>query len=160
MRITIVGAGAMGSLVAARLTQAMTSPGADASGDAIERVLLYGRPSAHLDAVRAHGLRLTELDGSEQTVAIETASDPADVRGSDVVIVLVKAWASSAVSSQARPAKVRPAGMAISGSMPIGTVTVGMPRWRMTRLTLAKQVPLRQEREAEAGLKSASDGPM
>ena len=103
MRITIVGAGAMGSLVAARLTQAMTSPGADASGDAIERVLLYGRPSAHLDAVQARGLRLTELDGSEQTVAIETASDPADVRGSDVVIVLVKAWASSAVGETLRP---------------------------------------------------------
>lgn len=106
MRITIVGAGAMGSLVAARLTQAMDSaagPGASGEGDAIERVLLYGRPSAHLDAVRAGGLRLTNLDGSEQTVAIETASDPAEVKGSDVVIVLVKAWASAEIGELLRP---------------------------------------------------------
>ncbi|MGC4191347.1 MAG: 2-dehydropantoate 2-reductase [Thermomicrobiales bacterium] len=104
MRITIVGAGAMGSLVAARLTQAMASPAqTDAPDDAIERVLLYGRPSAHLDAIRAHGLRLVELDGSERTVSIETTSEPADVKGSDVVIVLVKAWASAEIGETLRP---------------------------------------------------------
>jgi len=104
VRITIVGAGAMGSLVAARLTQAMDSAAdSPASDDAIERVLLYGRPSAHLDAIRSGGLRLSDLDGTDQTVAIETTSDPADVKGSDVVIVLVKAWASAEIGETLRP---------------------------------------------------------
>ncbi|MGC4107294.1 MAG: 2-dehydropantoate 2-reductase [Thermomicrobiales bacterium] len=104
MRITIVGAGAMGSLVAARLTQAMDSAAnAGASDETIERVLLYGRPSAHLDAVRANGLRLIDLDGNEQTIAIETTSNPADVKGSDVVIVLVKAWATAEIGETLRP---------------------------------------------------------
>ncbi|MGI8485373.1 MAG: ketopantoate reductase family protein, partial [Thermomicrobiales bacterium] len=105
MRITIVGAGAMGSLIAARLTQASsfavartdTAPASagEHSRERIERVLLFGRPSAHLDAIHAHGLQLTELDGSTLTVPIETSSAPADVKGSDVVIVLVKSWASA-----------------------------------------------------------------
>ncbi len=105
MRITIVGAGAMGSLIAARLTQASsfavartdTAPASagEHRRERIERVLLFGRPSAHLDAIHAHGLQLTELDGSTLTVPIETSSDPADVKGSDVVIVLVKSWASA-----------------------------------------------------------------
>lgn len=104
VRITIVGAGAMGSLVAARLTQAMASAApAEASEDALERVLLYGRSSAHLDAVRSHGLRLIEQDGTEQSISIETASDPAAVKGSDVVIVLVKAWATGGIGETLRP---------------------------------------------------------
>lgn len=109
MRITIVGAGAMGSLVAARLTQAMSAAadGTDhehsTGSDAIERVLLYGRASAHLDAVAANGLRVVELDGSEHRVAIETSSDPASARGSDLVIVLVKAWASAEIARTLRP---------------------------------------------------------
>jgi 2-dehydropantoate 2-reductase len=81
----------MGSLMAARLTLAITS---GANGSPIERVLLYGRPSAHLDAIRANGLRLTEMDGRTVTVPIEASSEPADVKGSDLVVVLVKAWAS------------------------------------------------------------------
>ena len=95
----------MGSLIAARLTQASaaaaprtgTTPAAadEHRRERIERVLLFGRPSAHLDAIHAHGLQLTELDGSTHTVPMETSSDPADVKGSDVVIVLVKSWASA-----------------------------------------------------------------
>jgi hypothetical protein len=51
---------------------------------------------------------------------------------------------SNVESSYARPAKVRPTGMPMSAMVPIGTVTVGMPKWRQTRLPLATQVPLRQ----------------
>jgi 2-dehydropantoate 2-reductase len=85
----------MGSLMAARLTLAMTSGSSNAgSASPIERVLLYGRPSAHLDAIKANGLRFTEMDGRTITVPIEASSEPADVKGSDLVVVLVKAWAS------------------------------------------------------------------
>lgn len=85
----------MGSLLAARLTLGMRShasePGAKPE---LERVLLYGRPSAHLDAIRKHGLELTERDGQVSRTTVQVSSDPADVKGSDVVIVLVKAWAT------------------------------------------------------------------
>jgi 2-dehydropantoate 2-reductase len=85
----------MGSLLAARLTLAMSShaqePGATPE---LERVLLYGRPSAHLDAIRKNGLQLTERDGQITHTKLEVTSDPAAVKGSDVVIVLVKAWAT------------------------------------------------------------------
>lgn len=96
MKITVVGAGAMGSLLAARLTLGMRShasePGATPE---IQRVLLYGRDSAHLRAIRAHGLELTERDGQVTHTRLDVTSDPADVRGSDLVIVLVKAWATA-----------------------------------------------------------------
>lgn len=85
----------MGSLLAARLTLAMRShasePGATPE---LERVLLYGRPSAHLDAIRSDGLKLTERDGQISHTVLDVTSDPADVHGSDVVVVLVKAWAT------------------------------------------------------------------
>lgn len=95
MKITVVGAGAMGSLMAARLSLAMRSQSREpGSTPEIERVLLYGRPSAHLDAIRRRGLQLTERDGQTTTVNLEVSSTPSDVGGSDLVIVLVKAWAS------------------------------------------------------------------
>ncbi len=107
----------MGSLIAARLSQAsaasatpdaITSTAPITSQDdritqGITRVLLYGRPSAHLDAISSHGLALTELDGGTHTIPIETSSDPIDVAGSDVVIVLVKSWASAEAVAPLRP---------------------------------------------------------
>jgi 2-dehydropantoate 2-reductase len=85
----------MGSLMAARLSLAMRAQSQDpGSTPEIERVLLYGRPSDHLDAIRKHGLDLTERDGQHTTVPIEVSSTPADVAGSDLVVVLVKSWAS------------------------------------------------------------------
>ena len=115
MRITIVGAGAMGSLIAARLSQAIstsafpvgTQPDSETNhptdNDSIERVLLFGRPAAHLDAIRASGLHLTERDGLTHTVPIETSSDPVAVMGSDVVIVFVKSWSSAEAMTPLRP---------------------------------------------------------
>jgi 2-dehydropantoate 2-reductase len=86
----------MGSLLAARLTLAMRSQANDPGATPeLQRVLLYGRPSAHLDAIRKHGLQLTERDGQVTHSPVEVSSHPADVRGSDVVIVLVKAWATA-----------------------------------------------------------------
>lgn len=72
----------MGSLVAARLTLA----GND--------VLLYGRPSKHLTIAHQRGLALTELDGSTRIVKLHASSDAAGVTGSELVVVLVKAWAT------------------------------------------------------------------
>ena len=105
MRISIVGAGAMGSLMAARLALAVSAPPAGAaqsSATGVDSVLLYGRPSPHLDAIRRQGLVLVERDGRARTVPVPVSSDPADVAGSDLVLVLVKAWASAEAAAPLR----------------------------------------------------------
>ncbi|MGH2557599.1 MAG: ketopantoate reductase family protein [Thermomicrobiales bacterium] len=83
MRTVVLGAGAMGSLLAARLAEA----GAD--------VALLGRSSAHLAAMRQQGLRLEELDGTTRTVAIPATEDAAAVRGAELVVLVVKSWATA-----------------------------------------------------------------
>lgn len=104
VKITVVGAGAMGSLMAARLTLAMNAQSYDPGATPeIERVLLYGRSSAHLDAIRKHGLELTERDGQSSTVHLDVSSTPDDVEGSNLVIVLVKAWASGDAVAPLKP---------------------------------------------------------
>lgn len=96
MKITVVGAGAMGSLVAARLTDSMNSQASNGNPDThLDDVLLYGRPSEHLETLRKHGLELTERDGQVTNVKMHVSADPADVAGSDVIIVLTKAWATA-----------------------------------------------------------------
>lgn len=104
MKITVVGAGAMGSLLAARLTASMNSHASDpATTPELERVLLYGRPSEHLEMIRKKGLELTERDGQVNTIKLDVSSNPEDVAGSDVVIVLVKAWATGEACAPLAP---------------------------------------------------------
>ena len=104
VKITVVGAGAMGSLVAARLTASMNYHAEEPGGTPeLERVLLYGRQSEHLERIREHGLELTERDGQTNNIRLEVSSDPADVTGSDVVIVLVKAWATGEACAPLAP---------------------------------------------------------
>jgi 2-dehydropantoate 2-reductase len=78
MRFVIVGPGALGSVFAARLA----SGGHD--------VALYGRPSPHLDAIRARGLQLREQDETITTVSLGASDDPAVVSSAEALIVLVK----------------------------------------------------------------------
>lgn len=104
VKITVVGAGAMGSLLAARLTASMNSHAADPDATPeLDGVLLYGRPSDHLAAVRKHGLELTERDGQITNIKLDVSSNPEDVAGSDVVIVLVKAWATGEACAPLAP---------------------------------------------------------
>ena len=85
----------MGTLMAARLSSAMASgsEGDDASVRP-ERVILYGRPSPHLETIQREGVSLTERDGSTHVIPVHATSDPAEVAGSELVIVLVKSWAT------------------------------------------------------------------
>src|SRR6187549_2960115 len=92
VRITIVGAGAMGSLMAARLAAIAGKPGATPE-TSVEQVTLLGRPSDHLAAIQERGLRLVEQNGTSHTVPIHATSSPAEVEGSEIVLVLVKSWA-------------------------------------------------------------------
>lgn len=86
----MLGAGAMGSLMAARL--ALT--GAD--------VTLLGRASEHLARIERDGLDFVELDGSHQTIRLTSTAEPAVVADADLVVLLVKSWATAEVIATLR----------------------------------------------------------
>lgn len=90
-RIVIIGAGAMGSLIAARLVQA----GSD--------IVLYGRPSDHLSRLQSDGLTAIELDGQSHHVPVSVSTDPAIVADARLVIVVVKTWATAAALAPLQP---------------------------------------------------------
>lgn len=96
MRFAVIGTGALGSLVAARLALAGYP------------VAVVDRPgSPHLTAIRRAGLILEEIDGSERTVPLSALGGPEAVAEAAVVVVLVKAWATEAavapVAAHLRP---------------------------------------------------------
>jgi 2-dehydropantoate 2-reductase len=89
VRIVIVGAGAIGGYIGARLARA----GAD--------VVLFAR-GAHLDTMRTRGLRVISPDGDFE-VKPEVSGDLAAIGPSDVVILGVKAHSLTALAPQLGP---------------------------------------------------------
>lgn len=88
MQICVVGAGAIGGLIAARLGMA----GVDVS------VVARG---AHLEAIRDEGLTLVEADGTSNTVTGIEASDDFGALGKpDVVVLGLKAHQIAAVADE------------------------------------------------------------
>ncbi|MCO1655034.1 ketopantoate reductase family protein [Pseudonocardia humida] len=92
MRYVVIGAGAIGGVVAARLHEA-------------GREVLAVARGAHLAAIREHGLRLDEPDGS-RTVALAVAGTVAEVdwRADDVVLLCTKSQDSEALLDELRAA--------------------------------------------------------
>ena len=86
MRVAILGAGATGGFLGARLARA----GAD--------VVLIARGS-HLQAMRESGLRLIEPAG-ESIVRVEATDDLAAVRSADFVFVTLKAHSVPAIAER------------------------------------------------------------
>lgn len=111
MRIAILGAGATGGFLGARLARA----GAD--------VILIAR-GPHLLAMRGTGLRLITPDG-ESTVKVEATDDLAAVRDSDFVFVTLKAHSLPAIAER------------LAASLGDGTTVVsaqnGIPWWYFQR---------------------------
>jgi len=89
MRVTIVGAGAMGCLFGGRLA-------------AVADVTLLDRWPEHVTAMQRDGLRITELDGRETVVPVRAVTDPAAVPETDLALILVKAHATRRASEWAR----------------------------------------------------------
>jgi 2-dehydropantoate 2-reductase len=87
----------MGSLMAGRLA-AVAGP-----GKPVEDVVLFARPSLHLDAIQARGLTIVERGGARTVVPLTATADPSQVEGCDVVLVLVKAWASAEAVAPLQP---------------------------------------------------------
>ncbi len=81
MKICIIGAGAIGGLLGARLALAG------------EELSFIERPGPHLDAIRSSGLKLLMHDGEELTAGGLKASEDFGAPGpQDVVILAVKAY--------------------------------------------------------------------
>src|SRR6266508_3277712 len=88
MKIGIIGAGALGSLIAFYLSEH-----AD--------VWLLSRRREQIDAINRNGLR-RELDGAEDTRRPRAAADPAEIGPCDIVLVLTKSYATAWAAEQAR----------------------------------------------------------
>jgi 2-dehydropantoate 2-reductase len=89
MKISIIGAGAMGSLYGGKLS--LTG----------NNVVLYDINKAHVDAINSKGLIIEEASTGEKIISHPIASsDPEDVSGSDLMIIFVKSTATKAVAEQ------------------------------------------------------------
>ncbi|HEX7157154.1 MAG TPA: 2-dehydropantoate 2-reductase [Burkholderiaceae bacterium] len=86
-QICVVGAGAIGGLMAARLALAGASVSVVARG-------------AHLEAIRRNGLKLVEQDGSERVAAPRATDRIADLGPHDIVILAMKAHQLAPVASE------------------------------------------------------------
>ena len=81
--IAVLGGGALGSLVAARLAAGGGGP------------VVVSRPSPHLVEAARRGIVVSELDGSARTVPVRVATDPGAVATATVLLVCVKTWATA-----------------------------------------------------------------
>src|SRR3546814_9048439 len=83
MRICVVGAGAIGGLMAAKLSQA-SNEGAGNDVTVIDQ-------GAHLAAIQQSGLKLIWEDGSEHVAKVKAVGSAAEAGPQDLVILAVKA---------------------------------------------------------------------
>lgn len=85
MRIVILGAGALGSLIGARLSKTD------------EHVLLLTTDREHVESIRHRGLLVEELDGSIQIYPVAAYDDPSAVpEKPDLIIITVKSYDTAA----------------------------------------------------------------
>lgn len=89
MRVAVMGAGAVGCYYGAMLARA---------GHA---VVLIGRP-AHVEAVRAQGLRL-ETRAFDEQVRLDASTEASAVQGADLVLFCVKSTDTDATAAQIAP---------------------------------------------------------
>jgi|SRR5215208_8469199 len=117
--ILIVGTGALATLFAARLKQAG------------HQITMLGTWSAGLEALRKHGARLVEMDGTEHQFEVQATNDPSQCRGIKSVLVLVKAWQTERVGRQLKEC-VAEDGLAI-------TLQNGLGNWETLTQSLGAQ---------------------
>jgi 2-dehydropantoate 2-reductase len=99
MRITIIGAGAMGSLFGGLLAS-------------VAEVGLVDPWREHVEAIRHEGLRLVEPDG-EKVISITATTDPGQIAPTDLAIVFLKSHQTEWGAEMARGI-LKPDGMALT----------------------------------------------
>jgi 2-dehydropantoate 2-reductase len=91
MRVAIVGAGQMGSIYGA------------ASSQNGHEVWLVDASEATVDEINARGLRITRRDGHIDTYRIPATTDPAAAGVADLVLFMVKGWATEQAAQRVAP---------------------------------------------------------
>jgi 2-dehydropantoate 2-reductase len=86
--ILIVGTGALGSLFAARLTQAGY------------HVTMLGTWKEGINAIRDRGLQFLDSNGQQHQFSIHATHDPRECVGAKYALVLVKAWQTERAARQ------------------------------------------------------------
>ncbi|MFH0134490.1 ketopantoate reductase family protein [Variovorax sp. VaC1] len=89
MKVAVMGAGAVGCYYGAMLARAG------------HEVVLIGRPS-HVEAVRAHGLRL-ETKAFDEHVRLGASTEVSAVQGADLVLFCVKSTDTESAAAQIAP---------------------------------------------------------
>lgn len=97
MNVLILGAGALGSLIGARLSQTRA------------RVFLLTTNRQHVDQINRQGLKVEELDGSVRSYSLAAYADANDMgAGMDLVVITVKSYSTrqalSAIAGCTHPA--------------------------------------------------------
>lgn len=113
MKITIFGAGAIGGYLAAKLALA---------GRTDLSVVARG---AHLEAIRANGLRLIE-DGQESVAAVRAAGDAGELGVQDAVVLTLKAHSLTPALDQIAPL--------LGPETAVVTMQNGVPWWYFHKL--------------------------
>lgn len=90
MRIAVMGAGAVGGYLGARLASA----GADVS--------LIAR-GVHLEAIRERGLTIVTPTGERSTASLRATEDPAEIGPVDIVLFLVKSYDTEDAAARLAP---------------------------------------------------------
>ena len=91
MSVAVLGAGALGTLFAARLAAADVP------------VTLVGRPGPHLDSIRKNGVRLQNATESSKLVDVTVTTQHHDVAGADWLLVAVKSYDTAAAMADVEP---------------------------------------------------------
>ena len=115
MRIAVIGAGAIGGMLAVRLAL---------SGHAVTVV----EQGAHLDAIRKNGLKLVHHDGAEEIAQdLRAVASCADAGLQDLVLLALKAYSIAQVAPQMRAM--------FSEDTMVVTLQNGLPWWYFQNFT-------------------------
>jgi 2-dehydropantoate 2-reductase len=113
MKVCIVGAGAIGGLLAVQLARAGTEVSVVARG-------------AHLLAIRERGLRLIGEDGSEHTERLQASQSLSELGPHDLVVLGMKAHQVAAVAPELGPL--------LGPETTVVTTQNGLPWWYFQKL--------------------------
>lgn len=126
-RILIAGAGAIGSVVGARLHLAG------------HRVTMLGRP-AHLAAIARDGLRVTGLLGESRARGLELATSPAELDGRyDLILCTVKPYDTASIAD-AISDRLADDGLIVSMQNGLGNIEALAERFSISRVLGARVI--------------------
>ena len=108
LRVSVVGAGAIGGLIAAFIARAG------------HEVSVHDRDKT-LDAIREHGIRIVDQDGHASATAVRASDDPAALGAQDFVVIALKAQTLPAIAASLRPL--------VGDQTVIVTAMNGLPWW-------------------------------